>query len=281
MREWGAAVLGALVSIAVVAGSVWMTGALAITAEAEALKKIVMILLGGWAAATLLIWVAIYWVQGESQQTIQQLYDRINLLGSDLEDARNHVKMLEGRLRIKDEEERREAKQMQSTATMDSLTGLYNEAYFHEIFPREINRAKRDKKQLVLTLIEIGNLPDYAKVNGEEAVRKLIAGAAMQIKQCAKRAGDFSFHFDDDHFGVLFSGLSLDNTKRFVEFIHDHLQDMAQTLGTDSEVPVSFTLASVLGFGDSMPEGEAYYNTAREFLISSVLSSQKITYREL
>jgi len=243
-------------------------------------KEIAMVLGISWLVVLVLARGVIFWVMRESHRLVEQLHDRINLLGSDLDDARQHVKMLEGRLKIKDDEEQRERRLMRSTSIMDTGTGLYNEAYFHDILPNEINRAKRDKKQLVLTLIEVGGLEEFRAKAGEVRAKEFIAHVAAEIKRCAKRAGDFSFHFDDDHFGVLYSGLSMENTKRFVDFINEHLGTAAEGFGISAD-EARFTLASLLGFGDSMPDGPTYYALGLELLDLSLSKGEKIAYREL
>lgn len=188
-----------------------------------------------------------------------RLEDKLNLQDSTIDDLKTQLVAFEDRIKLKEVET---GKQQQVTdgSIVDKATGLFNQNYFHDILPIEINRAKRDKKQLVLVLIDIPAVKSDPKKRIEYAT---------ELKKCAKRAGDFSFRFDNDRFGVIFSGLSQENSRRFVDFIKESLQGEGSTL--------SAMMGVTFSFGESLPESDALY-TQTEAALSRATPVEPIVY---
>jgi len=196
-----------------------------------------------------------------------RLQDELALVKSKYDDLSVQIKGLENRIRIKNEELAKDKVRFEKSEIFDAVTGLYNEAHLHTILPAEINRAKRDKKPLVLTLVDVNDLELYKSRFGEEKVDKIIDVVAKQIKLCAKRAGDFSFRLHDDIFAILFSGLSVENTKRFMSFVQESiLAEAVSEEGTLGVEQLGLTIAATMAFSDTLPEAEAFIAQSRRTL---------------
>lgn len=83
-------------------------------------------------------------------------------------------------------------------AGTDPVTGLRGSNTFNEDLEKELDRAKRSKANLSLTLIEIGSTGDETVENDEELLR-----AAGRIIEETARSYDFVYRFKGDIFGVL------------------------------------------------------------------------------
>ena len=196
-----------------------------------------------------------------------RLQDELAMAKSKNDDLSVQIKGLENRIRIKNEELAKDKVRFEKSEIFDAATGLYNEEYLHSILPAEINRAKRDKKPLVLTLVDVNDLEQYKSRFGEEQIGKIIDVMAKQIKLCAKRAGDFSFRLDDDVFAILFSGLSVENTKRFMSFVQESiLTEAASDKSTEGIGQLGLTIAATMAYSDTLSEAEVFIAQARRTL---------------
>jgi len=100
----------------------------------------------------------------------------------------------------------REARQL---ADLDSLTGLHNRRYFHEVLARECNRAHRYGRRLSLIVLD---LDDFKAVNdriGHLAGDAALAEAAGRLRQVV-RSADIACRVGGDEFAIVLpeSGLS-------------------------------------------------------------------------
>ena len=208
-----------------------------------------------------------------------RLQDELAMAKSKIDDLSVQVKGLENRIRIKNEELAKDKVRFEKSEIFDAVTGLYNEEHLHTILPAEINRAKRDKKPLVLTLVDVNDLELYKSRFGEDKVAGIIEVVAKQIKLCAKRAGDFSFRLDDDIFAILFSGLSVENTKRFMSFVQESVLAEADANGGMKEIEqLGLTIAATMAFSDTLPEAEAFIAQARRTLREGEADSESLIF---
>lgn len=208
-----------------------------------------------------------------------RLQDELAMAKSKNDDISAQNKALENRIRIKNEELAKDKERFEKSEIFDTATGLYNEEYLHAVLPGEINRAKRDKKPLVLTLVEINELVHYRERYGEEKTAETIATIAKQIKLCAKRAGDFSFRLDDDVFAILFSGLSVENTKRFMSFVQESI--LAESIEHERGgmlLQLGITISATMAFSDTLPEAEAFIAEARRTLKEGEADNEAIIF---
>ncbi len=101
----------------------------------------------------------------------------------------------------------------------DSVTGLRGSNMFNEDLEKELDRAKRSKSNLALTLIELGAPGDESVENDEELLR---AGGKI-IEQTA-RSYDIIYRFKGDIFGILMPHCPEEGARNTAERILENLK---------------------------------------------------------
>jgi len=87
-------------------------------------------------------------------------------------------------------------------ALSDGLTGIYNHRHFHEVLPREIERAKRYSQPFCLLMIDIDDFKKYNDTKGHLAGDKLLINIA-RILIGATRNVDIVFRYGGEEFVVI------------------------------------------------------------------------------
>jgi len=117
-------------------------------------------------------------------------------------------------------------KRLQKISITDELTGLYNRRYFNEIFPKLINSAKRENKQISFTVLDIDYFKlyndTYGHINGDKALKSV----SDSIKNSLSRADDYCFRLGGEEFGILFKGLNKNQAKERIEHVKANIEDL-------------------------------------------------------
>ena len=87
-------------------------------------------------------------------------------------------------------------------AITDSLTGLYNRAYFHQRLGEEIERAKRYEHGLAVMIADIDNFKSYNDAQGQTAGDKVLCLAADSIRSQMRRS-DIACRYSGDEFAAI------------------------------------------------------------------------------
>jgi len=106
------------------------------------------------------------------------------------------------------------------------LTSIPNRRYLDMVFDREIQRARRDGKEVAFGLLDIDFFKrfndTYGHHEGDMALQK-VAGA---LKRSLQRAGDFYFRFGGEEFCFLFNASSLTEVKETGERIRVSVEQL-------------------------------------------------------
>ncbi len=95
-----------------------------------------------------------------------------------------------------------ELKKLQSSASTDALTGLYNRRMFEEYCDKELNRAKRYAQHLGLVLLDLHRLKEVNDRYGHPVGDQALQLAAVTLRKTI-RASDFAFRIGGDEFALL------------------------------------------------------------------------------
>ena len=87
-------------------------------------------------------------------------------------------------------------------AISDGLTGIYNHRHFHEVLPREIERAKRYSQPFCLLIIDIDDFKKYNDTHGHLAGDKLLTNIANLLIS-SMRSADIVFRYGGEEFVVI------------------------------------------------------------------------------
>jgi len=87
-------------------------------------------------------------------------------------------------------------------AITDSLTGLYNRAYFRQRLSEEIERAKRYEPGVAVMVADIDNFKSYNDARGQAAGDKVLCLAADSIRSQMRRS-DVASRYSGDEFAAI------------------------------------------------------------------------------
>jgi len=134
--------------------------------------------------------------------------------------------------------------ELQRSAITDSLTGVFNTRFFHEVLGRETARADRYTTPLSLLMIDIDTFKVVNDTFGHVVGNKVITQIASTLKQTVRNT-DFVFRCGGDEFGVVLPGTTLEGAMRVAEKILQKVEagNILESLGYSGPVTVSIGLS--------------------------------------
>jgi len=134
--------------------------------------------------------------------------------------------------------------ELQRTAITDSLTGLYNTRFFHELLARETARADRYTTPLALLMIDVDRFKLVNDTYGHVVGNKVLTQIAKTIERTV-RGTDFVFRCGGDEFGVVLPGTDLNGAMHAAESILQKVEslDILTSLGYSGPVTVSIGIS--------------------------------------
>jgi diguanylate cyclase (GGDEF)-like protein len=130
--------------------------------------------------------------------------------------------------------------ELQRTAITDSLTGVYNTRFFHEVLGRETARADRYNTPLSLLMIDIDTFKMVNDTFGHVVGNKVLSQIAKSLEHTVRNT-DFVFRCGGDEFGVVLPGTDLDGAMHVAEKILQKVEssEILTSLGYSGKVTVS------------------------------------------
>ena len=99
--------------------------------------------------------------------------------------------------------ERNIRKELQRLSITDSLTGLYNQRHFYARLNEEITRAKRQKHNLALILLDLDDFKQYNDKIGHLAGDEILKKVGKVINSNVRQGVDLGFRYGGDEFAVV------------------------------------------------------------------------------
>ncbi|NRB78147.1 MAG: diguanylate cyclase [Saccharospirillaceae bacterium] len=121
---------------------------------------------------------------------------------------------------------RQEKKKIEQLAITDPLTGLFNRRHYNEVFPIEIQRAKRNQQWLSFVMLDIDYFKQYNDNYGHHNGDTLLIALAKTLQTKCHRASDFCFRLGGEEFGVIFSGIPPEGAIQFVEELRSAIEEL-------------------------------------------------------
>ncbi len=94
-------------------------------------------------------------------------------------------------------------RRIEQISITDELTGLFNRRHFNELFPEELNRARRDGKNFAFIMLDVDNFKKYNDTYGHQEGDEVLRQVGATLKGILKRSGDFAFRLGGEEFGAL------------------------------------------------------------------------------
>ncbi len=134
--------------------------------------------------------------------------------------------------------------ELQRSAITDSLTGVFNTRFFHEVLGRETSRADRYTSPLSLLMIDIDGFKLVNDTFGRVVGNKVLTQIANILKQTVRNT-DFVFRCGGDEFGVVLPGTTIEGAMHAAEKILQKVEsaDVLTALGYSGPVTVSIGLS--------------------------------------
>jgi diguanylate cyclase (GGDEF)-like protein len=134
--------------------------------------------------------------------------------------------------------------ELQRSAITDSLTGVYNTRFFHEVLGRETARADRYTTPLSLLMIDIDTFKMVNDTFGHVVGNKVLAQIAKTLEHTVRNT-DLVFRCGGDEFGVVLPGTDLEGAMRAAEKILQKVETagILSSLGYSGQVTVSIGLS--------------------------------------
>lgn len=141
--------------------------------------------------------------------------------------------------------------EMYKMTTVDGLTHAYNRRYFMEAFEREVQRARRYRRELCLAMVDIDlfkNINDtWGHLAGDHVLRETAKIIADSI-----RHEDIFGRYGGEEFALLLPEVGLAGALQVCERLRQKIEEMPFVFGNDEiRVTACFGLASTLALGDA------------------------------
>ena len=116
-------------------------------------------------------------------------------------------------------------KHIEELSITDELTKIYNRRFFNIKIEEEINRAKRDKKEICLIMLDIDFFKQYNDTYGHQEVDIVIKSVANVLKRKTNRADDFAFRVGGEEF-VIITHIEKDKVLNYANSIKDDIENL-------------------------------------------------------
>ncbi|MCT7461983.1 cache domain-containing protein [Aliarcobacter cryaerophilus] len=116
-------------------------------------------------------------------------------------------------------------KHIEELSITDDLTKIYNRRFFNIKIEEEINRAKRDNKELCLIILDIDFFKQYNDTYGHQEGDIVIKSVANVLKNRTNRADDFAFRVGGEEF-VIITHIEKDKVLNYANSIKDDIENL-------------------------------------------------------
>lgn len=109
-------------------------------------------------------------------------------------------------------------------AITDELTGLFNRRHFNLIAENELKRNRRESSSFTLCMLDIDYFKKYNDTYGHQAGDEALRQVSEALKNTLRRPTDYAFRIGGEEFCFLFSGLSMDASRRLAEHVRMNVE---------------------------------------------------------
>lgn len=114
--------------------------------------------------------------------------------------------------------------EFEALSIMDALTQVYNRRYFNEMFPKELNRAKRAEQSFCFAIMDVDNFKLYNDTYGHDFGDVALQSIAKKLSQSLQRSNEFFFRLGGEEFGIIFSAYSKEESLKYVQNLCKEIQ---------------------------------------------------------
>ena len=153
-------------------------------------------------------------------------------------------------------------KHIEELSITDELTKIYNRRFFNIKIEEEINRAKRDKKEICLIMLDIDFFKQYNDTYGHQEGDIVIKSVANVLKRKTNRADDFAFRVGGEEF-VIITHIEKDKVLNYANSIKDDIENLKiEHSGNKASKYVTISLGVVCKNAIEINSSEELYKQA-------------------
>jgi two-component system cell cycle response regulator len=146
------------------------------------------------------------------------------------------------------------SEELRVMSTHDSLTGLYNRAYFTERLREELVRAERYGHTVVVAIIDLDLFKTVNDQWGHDAGDMVLRSVADALRAAVRRT-DSVARYGGEEFAFMFPETDVDEALQMMERLRDNIRASAVRIrGDDQTVGTTFSggIASTSGDGETL-----------------------------
>jgi diguanylate cyclase (GGDEF)-like protein/PAS domain S-box-containing protein len=136
----------------------------------------------------------------------------------------------------------------------DSLTGLYNHAYFYQRLAEEIDRSKRYRRGFAVVMMDVDDFKRYNDSRGHQAGDEMLRLVGDCIRT-GLRSSDIAFRYGGDEFAAILPHANTAKARAAVERINGRITKSLKQMDGGSAVRLSLS-AGVACFPDDGTAGD-------------------------
>lgn len=108
-------------------------------------------------------------------------------------------------------------------AITDSLTGLFNFRYFHQVFKKELDRAKRYHKPLSVIMLDVDDFKNFNDRYGHPRGDRVLENVG-RIIMASLRSVDSAFRYGGEEFIILLPETKINNGLHVAERLRENIE---------------------------------------------------------
>lgn len=149
----------------------------------------------------------------------------------------------------------------------DGLTNIYNRRHFNHVFPRVINRSKRENSLICFSIMDIDFFKQYNDTYGHQKGDEVLIKVANSIKDSLNRADDYCFRLGGEEFGVIFQTDSREKAIRFTHKIKDNIENLQiEHLQNSASKFITVSMGLICQHAREIKNGDEIYKQADDYL---------------
>ena len=110
-------------------------------------------------------------------------------------------------------------RKMEGLIKTDDLTGLLNRREFNESLTSEVNRAHREKRVVMLAILDLDNFKKYNDYYGHPMGDKVLSQFGLLLQQYSRRANELAYRIGGEEFAFITSAEDKDAAIKRIEEI--------------------------------------------------------------
>ena len=123
------------------------------------------------------------------------------------------------------EKEKSQLKLLEKLSVTDTLTSLYNRRFFEDIFPKQIEKAEKQKALLVYFTLDLDHFKQYNDTYGHQKGDWALAQFSDVFKKVFNKRDDYIFRMGGEEFACIFLEYTNERTYKRIDDMQKALRD--------------------------------------------------------